>query len=453
MSHLTILGGGPAGIAIGYYGHRQGHSFSIHEKLPDFGGLCRTLRFGDHRYDTGAHRLHDQFPAVTADLKQLMGDELVPVTSPSKIYENGKSIDFPPTPLNLLRSTSIPQLGTTVFDLLRARLRRGEDRSFEDFATRKFGRSLARRFLMNYSEKVWGYPSRELAPEVSTKRLSGMTLGTLVRELLFPQKKADHIDGTFLYPLGGYGRIMDALLETLPQESLRPEEEVTGFSLRHGRVERIDFGSGDSILEPEHVVSTLPLTALVRLLRDQLPADVVDAARSLRFRSLRLFVLKLNRPRISNNATIYFPHQDFVITRIHEPKNRSERMAPPHETSLVVEVPHFNGDEIHSLETGRLLDRVLVELVDSGMIERGEVLDTRHHFLPAAYPVYRLDYQHAVAKIREGLAPIENLTTLGRGGLFFYSHLHHQLDWARRFVDSLDLPEAATESSWPSTFA
>jgi protoporphyrinogen oxidase len=66
-----------------------------------------------------------------------------------------------------------------------------------------------------------------------------------------------------------------------------------------------------------------------------------------------------------------------------------------------------------------------------------DVIDSRHHFIANAYPVYANDYARDVSVVREALAPIVNLETLGRAGRFVYSHLHDQLRFGKDYVRNL----------------
>ena len=207
MTHLTILGGGPAGLGVAFYARRAGIPFELFESAPETGGMCRTLTCGAHRYDRGAHRFHDRDPEITRDLQALLGDQLERVNAPSAIWDLGRWIDFPPTPLNVLFAYGPREAGRIVVDLVRTGLRRRHpDTSFEDFAVRRFGATLARRILLNYSAKLWGLPTDQLSPDVATRRLQGMTLRSLMTELLFPGAKTEHVDGSFLYPDSGTGR-------------------------------------------------------------------------------------------------------------------------------------------------------------------------------------------------------------------------------------------------------
>jgi len=437
--HLTILGGGPAGLGVAYYALRAGHRFTLYEAAYALGGLSRTERLGAHGYDLGGHRLHDRDPQVTADLAELLGSDLQPVSAPSQIFDRGGFVPFPPTPLGVLRSTPLGELARIGCELVRARTSsaQGPITTFEDFARRRFGPTLAQRYLLTYSEKLWGLPAAQLAPDVATRRLEGMTLATLLLELVRPRRAAAHLDGTFLYPRGGFGQICQALAAALPRGSVRTGARVERLVCEGDRVREIALSGGEVVKPRGPIVSTLPLPSLVRMLGSAVPASLGSVASSLRFRSLRLVFLRLARASVSPNATIYCPDPDLCVTRLHEPRNRSAALAPAGETGLVVEVPCFPGDALHALPESDLLARVVREVASTGLVRPRDVLESRHHWLPAAYPVYALGHAEAVRELEAGLAPLANLTLLGRGGRFWYSHLHDQLSTARSYIAGL----------------
>src|SRR5580692_1236320 len=94
MIDLTILGGGPAGEGVAFYAQRAGVPFTLFEKSAELGGMCRTLRHGEHLYDCGAHRFHDQDGEITRDVLELMGDEMLAVDAPAKSGTAGDSWIF-----------------------------------------------------------------------------------------------------------------------------------------------------------------------------------------------------------------------------------------------------------------------------------------------------------------------------------------------------------------------
>jgi protoporphyrinogen oxidase len=436
MERLTILGGGPAGLAVAFYAQRAGVDFQLYEQSPHLGGLCRTLHYQKHSYDTGAHRFHNQDPEVTSDLKNLLGERLFKVSKPSKVFMGGRFVDFPPTPIGMLRSAGLRQMGKIGFDIVRARRHQKEIVSFADFAIQRFGETLARRFLLNYTEKVWGLPPEKLSPAVATKRLSGMSLRSLVVEVVHPANRTNHIDGHFLYPLGGYGTIPEAIVEVLPHECLRVEHKVTGLGASEDAIDSIGI-NGIPFTPKGRVVSTLPLTLVTSLLGGALPEEVHEASAHLRFRNIRLIFVRLSRDSFTENASIYVPDRDLCISRLYEPRNRCRTMAPPGETGIVAEIPCFAGDSIDQLSNRALYQRAIAELEKLGLLERTCVLDWQHHYLSNAYPVYSLDYAERVKLIIDALAKYKNLDLVGRNGLFFYSHLHDQMRFGKDYVAKL----------------
>ena len=57
---LHILGGGPAGLAAGYFAKKKNIDLEIFEASDMVGGNCKTIERGEYRFDTGAHRFHDK---------------------------------------------------------------------------------------------------------------------------------------------------------------------------------------------------------------------------------------------------------------------------------------------------------------------------------------------------------------------------------------------------------
>ena len=440
--HLTVLGGGPAGLGVAFYARERGIAFDLFERSSDLGGLCRTFRCGEHLYDSGAHRLHDRDPEVTSDLRRLMGEDLARVSAPSQIFDRGRFLDFPPTPLNWMRGRGIGEVAQVGAELLKSRWRPRPERSFEDLATNRYGRRLGQPLLISYTEKLWGLPASGLAPEVATRRLSGLNLRSLLCELLLPQARRRHLDGSFLYPREGYGSLCARLSSRLPAACLHTARDVVGLDCHGGAIRAIRLAGRPAVAVTGRVVSTLPLTALARCLGEALPAAAREAAARLSFRHVRLVFLRLGMPRHSRNATIYVPDPRLLVSRVSEPKNRSPAMAPASETGLVVEVPCSTGDAVDQLDDRQLAERIVAELAGIGLLEPCRVLAHETRMLRNAYPVYALDYAEHVEAIVAALAGIENLDLLGRGGLFWYSHLHDQLRRAKDYVGSL-APSAA----------
>ena len=425
---ILILGGGPAGLATAWALETLGESYSVLEAAPEPGGNARTLRTGEFLYDTGPHRFHDRDPEATRAVVELLGPDLLEVDAPSRIFWHGRFVDFPLKPLQVLTSGGLGRSVRATLGFLATRVDPGRSRPASDFdswATSTFGRGVADAFLIPFSEKLWGLPARDLSPEIAGRRLPGFSVGAILKELL-GGKRGDHLEGRFLYPRRGYGQIADAMAARLAPGRLRCRCRVVRVAAGLDQIHEVEYESEGErrTIEPAAVVNTLPITLLVRMLDPAPPDAILSAARELRFRDLVLVTLFLGQPSISSAACTYFPQREFEFTRAHEPRNRSVEMSPPGKTSLVVEFPCFEGDAVWTRGDDALAAGLVRELERMGLIIAARVEGAAVTRLRKAYPVYSKDYRSVAQVIFDYLRRFRNLATIGRGGGFFYGHVH-----------------------------
>jgi protoporphyrinogen oxidase len=437
--HLSILGAGIGGLAAGYFARKCGLTTTIYEAAPGCGGNATTIRWGDFLFDTGAHRLHDCDGESWRDYLELLGNNLERIDVPSQILSRGKRFDFPLKPLDLLDKLGPSATFKAAVDFLSARKAAlSLFPSFESFAVASYGRAIAERFLLGYSQKLWGAPPWRLAPEISGRRLHGLGLRSFIRQVL-PNNgaAAGHLDGTFFYPReNGIGAVVESLRERCGRDVLLPNTEITRVFHDGSRIRALEL-NGRGRTEVEEVISAIPLTTLLSRLEPPLPAAVLQAGRRLRFRHLVLVALFLNRPRITPFASIYFPDPEFPFTRVYEPKNRCLSMAPPSQTSLVAEIPCQESDPFWSAGEAELLKTVSMLLCRAGFLQEGDMLGGAVRRLHSAYPVLEKSSIYERQRVFHHLAEFANLSLTGRSGLFLYTHIHDQLRRGREIVAHL----------------
>jgi len=434
---ITVLGGGPAGLATGFYARREGLPVRLLEANDTVGGNARTLQLGPFHYDTGAHRFHDKNAEVTADVKTLLEDDLRRVDAPSQICWRGRRIDFPLAPYDLLRKlpfSLIARISREQFTIPRYS---DDAEHFEEMALDSYGETLAHLFLLNYTEKLWGAGATELSPRVAGDRLEGLDLKTFFLEAFGGSKeKARHLDGSFYYPKHGYGQIAEATADALGREHIRTGARITRIAHDGARIEGVTVNDEDT-LDVETVVSTLPLTLILHLLDPAPPDEIRSMANSIRFRHLRLAVLGLDCPRLTPNASLYFPSRDIPFTRLYEPKNRSPDMAPDDQTVVVLEWPCHRDDEGWTQSADALRNAAVDVLCAQGLIDGDEVGAFDDHAVPFAYPILDVGAEQKAERLKVYLDRFENLHRLGRSADFTYTHVHNLYDRAKALTERL----------------
>ena len=124
---------------------RRGRRVVLLESEDQVGGLARTLRFGDFRFDIGGHRFHSRWPEITQWVLEVLDGDAAEVPRRSRIRLDGRYVDYPLRFPNALAAFNPWQATRILASYLWAaspRLRRRLDVSFEDWIVRRFGRSL-----------------------------------------------------------------------------------------------------------------------------------------------------------------------------------------------------------------------------------------------------------------------------------------------------------------------
>ena len=425
MEKVHILGGGPAGLAAAYFAKIKKIPFSIYEAKSSVGGNCRTLVFDDCNFDTGAHRFHNKNKIATSAIKSLIDNDLISVNAPSKIYWNSTMTPFPLDPKSFISDFHIVDkvkiISENIFNIF---LSQKPDLSFKEAAYRKYGKTISEKFLINYTEKLWGVSANILHNEVTGDRFKNLTPLTLIKSL-FNQRESNskHLEGSFLYPKNGYGQIFESI-ENIISNKIMYNYRIKKIHTKNNSIDQVSFSNGERV-KTEKAISTLPLNYFIHILEPSAPVDIITMANSLKFRNLRLAIFTLNCDSFSKNASIYFPEKKFPFTRLYEPKNRSISMAPKGKTCIVIEVPYKDGDKIGEIDDDEFLMSIQNHLSSNNIINRSLFLESKSVVMPNAYPVITKESKINTKKIYKYLKSFKNLKMIGRNAQFKYLHTHH----------------------------
>jgi len=220
--------------------------------------------------------------------------------------------------------------------------------------------------------------------------------------------------------------------------------------LEDGRVRQV-VGERDGqrmTFPADDVWSTIPVTVLARSLRPEAPADVIEASRSIEYRSMILVYLVLGTDRFTEYDAHYFPEQGVPLTRLSEPKNYAARTEPRGRTVLCGELPCAKSDPEWSMSDEELGRRIADNLEKLGLPLGAPVLEVATRRLPQAYPIYLKGYEESFGRLDTFLETIPNLLTFGRQGLFAHDNTHHALFMAHCAARCLDADGGFDAERW-----
>jgi protoporphyrinogen oxidase len=437
------MGAGPGGLCSAYVLSKAGVPTTVVEKAPFVGGLARTIKrqteHGEFKFDIGGHRWFTKNEELNDLFKEVVADELLWVDRLSRIYFDGKYVDYPLKISNALKAMGPVVAAKAMAGYARTRIEhRLNPRpvvSMEDAYIDQFGRTLYELFFQRYSEKVWGLPCSEMSGDWVAQRSKGMSLVTAVKDAIVPSKgKVVSLIDNFMYPRYGFGRFSERMADgiTAMGNSIQLETGVEKVHREGNRVTAVTVSTpnGNERIEAANFISSIPLTVLAKIVDPVAPDDVIEAANTLTFRNVITVNIMLRKRQVTHDTWLYVHDRNILFGRFHEPKNWSPAMVPSDEyTSLVVEYFCSFGDSIWNMTEEQLVDQTVEHLVkDLKFITPDEVIDGFIVRAPRAYPSYVIGYEKALEKVKSFVYSLENLQIIGRYGTFRYNNTDHSIE-------------------------
>ncbi|MGE0816888.1 MAG: FAD-dependent oxidoreductase [Vicinamibacterales bacterium] len=452
---IVILGGGPAGLAAAYQLARQGWgAVTVLERGTRVGGNAGSFLLDGIPVDFGSHRLHPSCaPALLADIKALLGADLLDRPRHGRIRLQGRWVHFPLKPLDLALRLPPAFAAGVIGDALTKRFAPAvEPPTFASLLERGLGKTICREFYFPYAQKLWGLPPEALDAEQARRRVANSSLGKMVRRVLgaVPGLKPPGA-GRFFYPRRGFGQIADAFAaaatgagaEVLLQADVR---EVTGDGDRITGVTAVVDGQ-ERRFPSRQVLSTIPLPVLARLVTGTGEAPPLQATAGLGYRAMVLIYVTLEADYFTEFDAHYFPESHIRISRMSEPK-RYGLVERPGRTVLCAELPcAFQGEEWSMSDTG-LLELFRRDIETAGLGPLPPVAGIHVERLPFAYPLYTEGYRQAFDGLDAWVSRLDGLVTFGRQGLFVHDNTHHTMAMAYALAGCLQPSGDLDRAAW-----
>lgn len=433
-----IIGAGPAGLTAAYELGLHRKKAVVLESSKVMGGLSRTVSYQGFRFDIGGHRFYSKVPGINELWRDILGEEFLERPRLSRIHYRNHFFDYPLKPLNALSGLGIYESLRVIASYGQAHFLRGdkEDRSFEDWVSRRFGHRLFEIFFKTYTEKVWGIPCHEISADWAAQRIKDLSLTKAVVNAFTGgggKTVSTSLIEKFNYPRLGPGMMWDHFRDRIVDQggAIHSGIRVGTICHSHGRVEAVHGRGPDGErveFSGEHYISTMALKDLILALDPPPPDEVIHAAQGLNYRDFLTVVLIVERPEVFPDNWIYIHSPEVKLGRIQNYKNWSPDMVPNQNmTALGLEYFLWDYDPEWHWPDSELIELGIRECTRLGLIQPGEVRDGTVVRAEKAYPVYDHDYQHLVEIIRNYLAHFENLQTIGRNGLHRYNNMDHSM--------------------------
>ncbi|MEW5894766.1 MAG: FAD-dependent oxidoreductase [Candidatus Omnitrophota bacterium] len=444
---IVILGGGISGLAAGYFLARTGHyQVTILEKADETGGVCGSFQYHGFTLDYGAHKLYSVIPDFMNDIKSLMGKDLIEVPKKHRIFLNGRLLDYPlkfSALLKTLNLMEVAKLGAGfAWQSVKNLFNHKEDRNYEDYVIRRFGRPAYQLVFEPMAEKIWGNPST-LHADIAKTRIPSSGAWELVLKLLHLKKESQETNAnSFYYPREGFKGFPLALKNEILQNGgeIFTGAQITALTLKNGQINGVTglVGGNEKTFSCDILISSIPIADLSALLGEHISDYRLNDIESLQLRHVVLVYLLLNRQKVFDDQWIFVPGRDCLFSRVFEPKNIFPGLGPAGQTVICCDFTTYPDDDTWKSSDEALSCRCLQDLVKMGFVSASEVRHCIVKRFENFYPRYDINYRSRLDRVLNSFGQFQNLVVTGRLGMYNYNNVDHCFDMGRCIAEGLE---------------
>jgi protoporphyrinogen oxidase len=447
---IVVLGAGPAGMSAAWRLSELGYPVVVLEKDSAVGGMGKTISVGKYAVDYGPHTFHiretEESQHIHEAIKPFFGPDPLILTRGTRVLLRGKEYVYPLEILQVLTGVSPMLSARILFDYAVATIKstlappKKED-SFEEWGVRNLGRTLYDLCFGIYSARVWGLPTGQISSK-QAQRVAKLNLKNVILRTLGIKADPATYFTKYMYPRKGISVLFEQMADAVRKTGncIWLEAPVTSLEREGDRIARVVYkrkGREESIA-CQGVLSTLPLPALVNMMRPELPSSVAEHAAKLRYRSLKLIYIALKRKQLTDYHWVYLLDEQYRVNRMSEQKNVSSDMVPSDRTILCIELSLWRDEPLWKASDEEIYRLALNDLMKMGYgVTEAEVEDYHVTDIPTAYPVYELNFEDHLVPVLEGVHAVPNLLTLGRHGLFLNNSMDDNVLLGMKVADGI----------------
>lgn len=436
IKKVAVVGAGPAGATAAYQLVKAGCQVDLYEAGSAVGGLSRTISLWGQRVDLGPHRFFSNDRRINELWLEVVGKDYAMVDRLTRIYYKKRFFHYPLRPFNALSNLGPWESARCVSSFGLSRLSPrvdAGDSSFEQWVVARFGRRLFEIFFKTYSEKLWGIACQDLDADFAAQRIKGLSLGQAIKSAV-TRRHGGHktLVDRFAYAHGGSGVVYERMVQAVQARGGRllletPIRRLIPTVFEDGsQGAKVELPSGETQAY-DHVVSTIPLTQMVKALPG-VPEQVCTAADRLRFRNTVLVYLHVDGRDLFPDNWLYVHSPDLGMGRITNFRNWVPHLYGKQQTTiLAAEYWGQDTDPIWQQSPADLIDAATREISSTGLLKGCRVLDGHVVKIPRSYPVYDRGYRNHVAVLADYLRSVPSITAIGRYGSFKYNNQDHSI--------------------------
>lgn len=406
-----IIGAGITGLSYAAY---TKNDYLIVEKDSTPGGYCRTIKQDGFVWDYSGHFFHFQDEEIKSDVMGNIPEEhILSVTKHTQIKYKESMIDYP-------FQKNIHQLPKDEFidclyDLFRNT--HTSEATFKQMLFKKFGESIANKFLIPYNEKLYACDLDTLDVDAMGRFFPYADKEEIIAN--FRPSVENSYNAKFLYPKGGAVEYVESICKNVDQSKILYNEYILAVDIDNKVVQ-----TNKREIRYDNLISTIPFPQLLKLTGIKYNSSLYTCNKVLVF---NIGFNKKGRDIVNN--WIYYPENKYSFYRVgcYDNIYASDRL------SVYVELGFKENDEI---DVAAEYEKVLLDLKEAGLISDHKVVSYCTLIMNPAY-VHITSEMEDDKKQKMELLSQDDIYSIGRYGSWIYCSIEDNIKQAKNLAIKL----------------
>jgi protoporphyrinogen oxidase len=405
-----IIGAGISGLS---YANFTTNDYQIIEKENEPGGFCRTIKRNNFVWDYSGHFFHFQNDDIKDFIcKNIDANSLIKVKKKTQIYYNSNYIDFPFQ--KNIHQLKKEEFIDCLYDLYIANKQKNEYLSFKEMLYSKLGKSIAKKFLIPYNEKLYACDLNQLDVDAMGRFFPEASFDDILSN--FKDSNNNSYNNFFTYPKGGAIEYIQSLIKNLNTNMISLNEELIEIDILNKLAK-----TNKRIIPYNRIISTIPLPHLISKCKFNVPKELTCN---------KVLVFNLGFDKNSNdqrNCWVYFPDRNLIFYRVGYYNN----IIGGDKMSLYVELGFSVNEQLK--DYNYYLNKVLQDLKNVNIVTNQNLVDYEMILMSPAYVHINRKGIQSVCHYKKIFAQ-HDIFSIGRYGSWTYCSIEDNIIEAKELA-------------------
>jgi len=342
-----ILGAGISGISASYHLTQENIENIVFEKDDDWGGLCGNFEKDGFRFDKSIHLSFTNNEYV----KELFSKSCEYLIHNPLAYNYYKGSWLKHPAQNNLEPLSLNEKIEIINDFVENSNKKENIENYKDWLKAQYGNYFSENFPIPYTRKYWTLEAKELSTTWVGNRMYQPNIKEVLKGAFEKETPNTYYASEMRYPVkGGYKSFLNYMRKDC---DIRLNKKVVEIDTKNKIVNFEDNTSQNY----DDLVSSIPLPEYKNLIKE-MPLEVKNVCEKLKYTSVALVSIGLNKSNIPKHLWFYIYDEDILASRCYSPSIKSPDNVPKRCSSLQFEI-YFSKDKPMTLSNDELIEHIV----------------------------------------------------------------------------------------------